>query len=214
MDFRRERFSHRLHPKDGELREDWRFVECEVDGSTIAGHAPSAESYPRFRRCVLDRCKLGSCGAHAVRFDDCSMTECKWNGLVILDECIFSHVVLAGKLGELNIIAHHLDPRATYAGIDWALDIRNASSKSLTIMGIPARAIRHDPRLHGVITKERVAAVPEWKKLVGRSMAGLVIADLLDDDRADDILYIANPGPRHAKYLEELALLREVGLAE
>jgi len=214
MRHQRQRLSRRLHPGAGATCRDQHFVDCQLDGSSIAGHGQTLEEYPSYRDCSLTRCRLSSCNVHAVRFADCALRDCTWNGLLVLEACVFTHVVLEGKLGELNIVPGALDQRVVYRDLDWALDIRKAGSRCLGIMGVPARLIKRDPRVHGVITRARVAAVPAWKKIVGRSMAGLVIADLLDDDTAEDVVYVAHPGARHQKYLDELAMLRANGLAE
>lgn len=214
MEYRRRSHSQRLHPPDRAILEGVTFTGCKLGGSAITGHARRLEDYPCVRDCRLVGCRLDGCLAHAVRFEDCTLQGGAWADVMVVDECVFSRVVLDGRLGALNLVRRQRDLRPAYRRIDWALDIRGVASKSLSIVGIPARLIQRDPAVHGVITRARVAAVPDWEAIVGRSLAGLVIADLLADPWSDDTLYIVGPGPRRARHLQELARLREAGLAE
>lgn len=132
---------------------------------------------------------------------------------------VYRHVTLMGRIGFLSIRGKIMPPiewpdpdkqrveadwdRANadyYKGVEWAIDIRQASYAALDISGVPARLIRRNPENTAVVSRKRALA-GEWRELPF-GLFHVVISAMLDDGY-DDVVLIACP--RSKNYEEQLS---------
>jgi hypothetical protein len=140
--------------------------------------------------------------------------------------CVFKHVVLRGKIGEIMITDYVGEkPRlqrafdeanaAYYANVDWALDIREADCRDVDLRGMPARLVIRDPATQVVVTRER-ALKGAWSTAdLARTHWPGAIARFLEDNRSPAMVLAAPKRDRnYPELLEGLQKLRELGVAE
>jgi hypothetical protein len=79
-----------------------------------------------------------------------------------------------------------------YRTVDWALDIRECTAESLSILGIPADLIRIDPQRQIRIYRERIESDRQWYDACEGTWWRAGVADLLTSSFADTVL--VSPG--------------------
>jgi len=99
-----------------------------------------------------------------------------------------------------------------YDSVPWALDVREARFRELTLRGIPAHLVLRDPERHAVILTERLAADRAWRRLDVGVVA--VLEHALDDAAACHFLCATDFGPRAAAERRRIARLRSRGLVD
>lgn len=101
-----------------------------------------------------------------------------------------------------------------YENVDWALDIREATYGSFSISGVPTSLIRRNKENTAVVTLDR-ARTGEWRSLPYKhGLFFTVISRLLDEAYPDCLLIACPRGSRYQDELDDLALLRDAGIAE
>lgn len=99
-----------------------------------------------------------------------------------------------------------------YDDVEWALDIRGARFRALTLRGVPGHLVRRDPERHVLLRQDRLAADSSWRRWNKRLTVHL---ELALDKPGDWIFHIANDlSPRFQEQLADIAKLREAGFAE
>jgi hypothetical protein len=92
--------------------------------------------------------------------------------LLSLVNVLCDRVTLIGEFGDLFFRndAEKLSPAqrrfaaSFYENVEWALDIRGARFRGLTLRSLPGHLVRRDPARHALILTERVAADRTWER--------------------------------------------------
>jgi hypothetical protein len=189
---------------------------------------------PTIRNVSLKNTTAYACGVEGAILEDIVVDSTKaGKAPVFLRGNVYKHVVLKGRLGPIEIRGKVFPPShwpiedqqrliavwdkanaEYYTGVDWALDITNASFGSFSISGVPSRLIRRDPENTAVVTLERAKA-GTWRNLALKRGLFFVVINMLLDDGYPDALLIACPrSTRFSEDLEDLELLRRQGIAE
>lgn len=220
--------SGRTYDNDsGRTFSDLEFRKCRFISSAI-----SITRMPELRSAVrnvrLIQCEQRGCALEAAIVEDVLVDSLKTNGLLQTWGAVFKHVTLRGKIGRVMISPAVATGTATpaqqrafdeanaayYAGVDWALDIREAEFEEGEIQRVPARLIRRDPRTQVVVKREK-AMQGTWRQLdLSRTHWATSLEFLLE--RGDPDVVLVAP-KRHRKYrdlLDGLKALRDAGVAE
>lgn len=205
----------RQHLEAGSTVRDACFVQCSfVDCVTY----PEARSL--VERVTFERTTLKSKAIHSVTCREVTVDTCKNTALFIVNNGLFDRVVFRGDFGRWMFRkAPEVAPKGDaameakfYAGVEWALDIREARFKELTLRGVPADKVRRDPERHVVLKKDRLLADRSWEQWeVG--FAAVLKASL---DRPEEpwILAVGDLGDHAEQDRENLAQLRKAGFAD
>jgi hypothetical protein len=185
------------------------------------------------RRAVVRNVRLENCQivgeSSKVRgavIEDCVIDGLTAGGLMHMDGCVFRHVTVRGRIGDLvltnaplvvapEIQRQFVEANAEYyGGVDWALDIREAiCDEQMGLRGIPSALIRRDPRTQIMVTRKRIEEHP-W---VSSDLDGRVrswISMMVRFGWEDEVFVVPAKHPRRQSMLDSLAKLRELGIAE
>lgn len=142
---------------------------------------------------------------------------------------LFRHVRFRGSIGKFSLcseatswslpvgVQQQFDRvrLAFYADTDWALDITEAHFDELDIVGIPARAIRHDPARHFILDRKN-ALREDWRSRVSSNCEYwiYVIDQFLNDNEESTVLVAPKTGSKskQRKMDDGLLELRDLGV--
>jgi hypothetical protein len=152
--------------------------------------------------------------------------------LLIANACVYKHVVLRGKVGNIKICrripfvsgpAGYLTRRQEimdqanaeyYRDVDWALDLSEAEFTSGEVEGIPPELVRRDPATQFVL-REKAIKDGRWREV---NLSGTYWSSLLDayarEGMGDVILVAPKAAPDFKVLLKGLMMLREAGVVE
>lgn len=205
----------RQHLEAGSVVRDARFVQCSfVDCLTY----PEARSL--IERVTLERTTLKSKGVDSLVCREVTVDTCKNSAMFIVTSGLFDRVVLRGDFGRWMFRkAPELLPKDDtvveakfYADVEWALDIREARFKELTLRGVPVEKVRRDPERHVALRKDRLLADRSWEKYeVG--LAAVLSSSLARPDEPV-ILSVRDLSGEAEADKRKLAWLRDAGFAE
>jgi hypothetical protein len=203
VDFSRVRGGRSMH--------DVRAVDC-----TFTGPDPSFPTYERIElvRPVMKTRLVMNVVARDVKVDGCI----SGSKVLSLTNVLCERVKLVGDFKRLLFRrdAEHVSPahraKATsfYTSVDWALDLREARFRDLTLRGVPAHLVLRDPERHAVILTERLASDPSWKRKVRPGLAA-VLSFALDQSEDCHFLCASDFLPRGVEERKEIAGLRRAG---
>jgi hypothetical protein len=199
-------------------------ADHRLEGCTFAVCHAGARNHlqrPIFRRIVVKNCRLESCDAHGVVFDDCTVDGLRTNRLSMLTGCAFRRVTLRGDLGQFVIrasMASEPDPldganREFYAMVDWALDIRDVRAATLDIRDVPLHLVRRNPETQAIIHKAHLPYEEMLRRGLGPTATQLLSTFFPSDP--DRKLFVAGARSKtFQRWVEAFAQLRKAGLAE
>ena len=149
-------------------------------------------------------CSVGGCIVGGPVVEDAIVENLKTHGLLQVWGAAFRHVTLRGRLGRimLSALAHpginaaEATSNASfrqansryYAGVDWALDIRDADAEELELAGVPARLIRRDPATAIVVRAPNLRS--DWEQGIEGTSVYFAIKRIIDHD-LDDVVIAA-----------------------
>ena len=211
----------------GSVYRDYSFHRCRFEACMFGSCRAPAER-PTAKQISLRDCAVSRCVVTAPILDEVRVESLQSDGNLILWAPALRHVMLAGDMGGL-IINPDEDPAGDaepanvqireanarfYSQIDWALDIRHAAFRDVSIRGVPAKLIRRDATCQVVIRREKVLG-SRWKELPldGTHWAG-EIEWFLDRSEADHVLVAPRRAPNFARLVEGLRVLQAAGLAD
>lgn len=194
---------------------DVRAIECTFGGRV------DAQGFTTFERIELVRPKVDArllmnvvCRSVVV---DGSKTGTKVLSLV---NVLCDRVRLVGDHGRLFFRRdeEHLPKGAAelaatfYDSVPWALDIREARFRELTLRGIPGHLVLRDPARHAVVLTERLAKDGSFRRLEPGLVA--VLEHALEHPDECHVLCASDFLPRGAAARARIAELRARGFAE
>jgi hypothetical protein len=157
----------RLAP--GAVFRDLKLTDCTIDNCHVAG-----TEYTTFERVSLTRTKARVNRLDKVICRDVTIEELRsGREPTFLTNCLFDRVMLRGFIGDLmmNLRPEYLSAEekklaaAFYDGVEWALDLREATFGSLQLYPIPGELVRIDPKRHCLVDKAKLRADPSWQDL-------------------------------------------------
>jgi hypothetical protein len=183
---------------------------------------------PRVVNAELRRCSVAACSVTATVFDDVLVDGLKTSGLFQTWAAVFNRVTLKGKIDRVMFspFFHPGYPESKfqkvvaqangefYAGVDWALDIREAEFKDFDCRGVPSRLVRRDPETQVMVTRERVLACGDAIRAGGPFWESWLKVFLQDGWYADGVLVAPKRSPELNKLLNGLQQLRRHSVAE
>jgi hypothetical protein len=140
---------------------------------------------------------------------------------------VFKHVTLSGRISAIKInrelhapalksqVAWDESCMQYYAGIDWALDIREADFQGgISLEAIPGALVRRDPDTQVLVTRQQLVG-SDWKQHVQNNGGLRVAIDwFLNGSLFNDCVLVAPKGARYFKDdLATFELLRREGIA-
>jgi hypothetical protein len=150
------------------------FKRCQFHWCGIESHDGPTEKprqgvvHATVRGVTLMRCRLSKMHVWDVVFEDCVLDHPKVVSQNVLKGCVYRHVTIRGDAGflcledhyavdeterEVRVSAPTAEERARrrewdeayYRDVDWALDVREANTRSMRIENVPPRLVRRDP---------------------------------------------------------------------
>ena len=224
--FEKKEFSRFYDRNSGAVFSDLEFRECRFISSVIS-ITKQVHLRTVVRNVVLRDCEVLGCGLDNPILEDVYVDGFKTNQLLQTWGAAFQHVTLRGKIGRVMISPIIAPGQATpeeqqafndanqayYAGVDWALDIKEAECQELEIQGIPAKLIRRDPETQVVVTRKS-AMRGEWRTLdLTGTWWPVSLKVLLDRGDQDVVLVAPKRNKAFKKLWNGLNLLREAGVA-
>lgn len=226
--YQKEEFRSFRDRDSGAVFSDVAFRECYFQGCAVSiTHNPELRSTVRNVR-MID-CSHRGCSVYTAVFEDVLVDGLKTFGQLL--QCwgaVFNRVVLRGKIDRLMtsalIGAIFVAPeeqaafdRANaeyYRTVDWALDISEVECNDIDIRGVPARLIRRDPETQ-VVVRRNSALVGDWRDLpFNENLWPTALSVFLNQGEADTVLVAPKRHAKFKRYLEDLNLLRNAGIAE
>lgn len=217
----------------GKTFSDLEFRRCRFVSSDISMTAkPRRRSTVRNVR-LLD-CEEAGCAVSTAIIEDVLVDGLRTRGTLLIHGAVFKHVTLRGKIGRIMISATAGGgiPRAAeqrafdeanavyYAGVDWALDIREGIFEDVDLRGVPGKLILRDPETQVLITRAK-AVEGQWRQLDLSKTYWPTLLDIFLQDTKYDSTVLAVPKRMsrtgswtYEDLLNGLRLLREHGVAE
>jgi hypothetical protein len=160
--------------------------------------------------------------------EDVLVDGLKTSGLFQTWAAVFKHVTLRGKIDRSmfspffhpgypesqfqRVVAHaNAD---YYAGVDWALDIRDAEFKDFDCRGVPSRLVRRDPETQVMVTRERVLGCGDAIRAGGPFWESWLKLFIQDGWYEDGVLVAPKRSPKLKELVTGLHQLRRHGVAE
>jgi len=135
---------------------------------------------------------------------------------------------MRGRFGNVNINASYTAARGLpevqrkfaesderyYAGVDWALDIRDAQSLGLGIRGIPVHLIRRDSATQAIVLRKQISEL-KWKNIdLNDTWWNSTLSSAASKANCDVVLIAPKLDKSFAAQVEGIRRLREAGIAE
>ena len=224
--FENKEFSRFYDRNSGSVFFDLEFRKCRFVSSVIS-ITKQVPLRSVIRNVVLKDCESLGCWLDNPILEDVYVDGFKTNQLFQTWGAAFQHVTLKGKIGRVMISSIIAPGKATpeeqqafndanqdyYAGVDWALDLRDASCEEFQVQGIPAKLIRRDPETQVIVTRAS-AMKGEWRSLdLSGTWWHVSLKQLLDSGHHDVVLVAPKRNKAFKKLLSGLKLLREAGVA-
>ena len=207
---------------------DMEFRQCYFEGCAFTYQEPAFRTTVRNVR-LIDCSQQGSAMECAI-VEDVLVDGFNTRGQVFqLFGAVFNRVVLRGNVdrimitndvfptrGKDDIAAFRVANAEYYRSVDWALDISQGEFKELDIRGVPTHLIRRDPATQVVVTRQK-AEEGRWRDLEfneGLWPISLALFLQIDEFSTSKVLVAPKQHRKFRRYLEDLQLLREAGVAE
>lgn len=189
---------------------------------TEAGKRSSAERLV-FRDCLVKQKGLSKLACREITIVGGAMA--KRSPMIMLVNCLFDRVTFEGDFNSLFIawFDDRLDEDELaevtrwYEQVPLALDLSRARFKQLTVRGVPGDRVRCAPKTsvlvrRAVVEKKR----KRWEDAEDLGIWADEIGDFLARRPAFDATVLTSGalGKNHPKWMEELAKLKKLGLAE
>jgi hypothetical protein len=221
MEYRKQVFERETLPA-GAIVRDAQFIQCSF---VNCWYVPSPE-FAYIERTIFERTTLKSKRISNLVVRDVTVYTCKKNPMFIMWNCLYEHVTMRGEFGSwmfgtsmFSRDKEFLSPAQLefsakfYDTVDWALDIRAARFKSLTLRGVPGDKVRHDPRRQGLVRKDRLLADRSWESYEDRGLIAVLRATL-DRPAESEILAASDFSKDFEAKVKRLEMLRNDGFIE
>jgi hypothetical protein len=217
----------------GAIFEGFEFRRCYFESYSLSlTNDPALRS--TVRKVGLIDCQQRGCAVYAAIMEDIVVCGLNTSGQLLQTfGAVFNRVELRGKLDRLMISNDVLPSillakadrqnqidlfRAAnaeyYRDVEWALDISQGEFKEFCLRGVPTHLIRRDPTTQVVVTRAK-ALEGNWKRISFRENLWPTSLHYFLERGEPSIVLVAPK--RHRKfrsYLDDLELLRDVGVAE
>lgn len=230
--FQNQKFHRFVDYDSGSVFSDLEFRNCDFQGCLV-GITKNPTLRTTIRNMSLINCSDNGSSIGNAIIENVEVKNFKAPGLFQTFGAVFQHVVLRGKFDRLMICSYELPDSsvnlpyqyevveafreanaAYYHSVDWALDISRGEFKELDIRGVPGRLIRRDPETQILITRQRVLE-GDWRDLPFKeNLTPFSLDFMLKQEMADLVLVAPKRHRKFPLYLEDLQLLRAVGIAE
>ncbi|MGW0207341.1 hypothetical protein ACWDZ8_16540 [Streptomyces sp. NPDC003233] len=117
------------------------------------------------RDTLVQDCTVDRCQAQGVYFEGLTVDGLNAKQIHRLYGCVFDRVVLKGKIGPIMVMPPHggLSDRERhiagmvekYRGVEWALDISEASFIDADFYCVPGDLIKYDPETQALLRREK-----------------------------------------------------------
>ena len=212
----------------GRTHRDLRFERCEFQGCSLKLSEYDLVKRPRVVNAELRGCAVAACSVTATVFEDVLVDGLKTAGLFQAWAAAYKHVTLRGRIDRLMLspFFHPGYPQSQfqravaranadfYAGVDWALDIRDAEFKDFDCRGVPSRLVRRDPETQVVVTRERVLGCGDAIGAGGPFWASWLKLFVQDGWYEDGVLVAPKRSPKLKELVAGLHQLRCHGVVE
>jgi len=200
-----------------------RFESCHITRSAIPGQRFLIRNV-RISRCVAQACSVQTTALENVVVDHLRHAG---RSLPFLWCCVFSHVAFRGITAspKVNATPSPFAPAAVvqawqeanrlyYAGVDWALDLRDAKFTALfDLPGVSVAIVLRTTETQFVLRRERVMA--RRTNLRPRGSISKVVLDRFVASGLPDLVVVTGRASRlFEKHLAAFRELRESGIAE
>jgi hypothetical protein len=174
-------------------------------------------------RLAFTDCQLRARGLSKLRCREITVRNVKRSPLILLTNCLLDRVTIEGDVGRWFFCwaDSSLTPediaiaRAFYGDVPFALDIRQARFTEITMRGIPGHLVLRDPATSVLVRRSSVEGSDAWRSKVGKLWADEIDLFLHAAPQLDSVVYAAaTASPKLEKRLEELEVLRRVGIGE
>ena len=216
--------------------EDIEFRRCRVDTCQHPPRQRGPGDRPLLRNVRVVRCHVTASDLPPVIVEDCEIDTVWFHrgiwGPQRIVGCAFRRVVIRGNVtGSVAFTPGPAIPglraprnavddpyvaanRRYYQGVDWALDISEASFTDVEFSsGIPSDLIRRDPATQ-VILRRSGLDDGEWREKVTDTLATIWIEDLLRSGFDDTVLVAGKRNRSFSKVMASIASLRDAGLVQ
>lgn len=212
----------------GATHQDLRFLDCSFQSCVIGLDSKDLAKRVRILNAEFNKCSIAACSVRAAVVENTLVNGLKTSGLFQTWAAVFKHVTLKGKIDRVMFspFFHPGYPESKfqqvvaqanaefYAGVDWALDIREAEFKDFDCRGVPSRLVRRDPETQIMVTRERVLACGDAIRAGGpfwESILNLFISEVW---RSETVLIAPKRSPKFNDLMGGLSELRRHGVAE
>jgi len=175
----------------------------------------------------LIQCEQLGSALYTAIVEDVLVDGCKTNGLFDVWGAVFKHVVIKGDVGQVitrwAVPFSRMTPKkqrilneanaSYYAGIDWALDIREARFEEADLCDVPARLVLRDPETQFILRREK-ALEGKWKSMLSGTYWDGYIDYFLERGVEDEVMVAPKRSSQFRKSLDVLLALRDAGVVE
>lgn len=208
---------------------DLEFVKCKITGSGFGyRHSPDFSQRSSAKNIRLVGCHVRKCLIGPALLEDIHIENLN-SDVTIVWGAVFRHVTIKGRCDNLMIhgaadsgmfhgdLVRYLDLcDVFYAGVDWALDIREAEFEDFWIRtrGIPSHLVRRDPETQAVIRREK-AISGKWREMGLCGLTQIMFKEFIRDELDSFILVAPKRGKQDFKeVMADISRLRDAGIAE
>ncbi|MEU8591944.1 hypothetical protein AB0C59_33970 [Streptomyces sp. NPDC048664] len=146
----------------------------DVAGSSLTSCFLAQFDDPNFGLIVRDAwvqaCTVDRCQVQGVYFDGATVDGLITKQIHGIYGCVFSRVVLKGKIGSVMVMPPHTSLAhrdlhiagmvQKYREVEWALDISEASFMDADFYGVPGDLVKYDPETQVLLRREKLEDVP------------------------------------------------------
>jgi hypothetical protein len=207
---------------------DVRFTHCTFQSCSLALSERDLAKRARVVNAELRQCSIAACGVTAVVFEDVLVDGLRTSSLFQTWAAVFKHVTLKGKIDRV-MFSPFFHPgyyksqfqrvvseanASYYAGVDWALDIREAEFKDFDCRGVPSRLVKRDPETQIMVTRERVLKCGDAIRAGGPFWESWLKLFVEDGWYEDGVLVVPKRSSKRHELAAGLQQLRRYGVAE
>ena len=194
---------------------DVHLAQCEI----VAHAAP--RGFTVIERATLERCKVRGRTTERLILRESTIERVTNETDFFARNVFFDRVKLRGKLARW-VVEDEYDALSGdelelaldfYDGVEWALDIREATLGSFELRDLPAEKILRDPERHFILRRDRLREDDRWRRMSTSLVADLEMS--LERPAPDRVLLPVDETSPHAdKQRAAYERLRREGFAE
>ncbi|MEW1860704.1 hypothetical protein AB0399_10055 [Streptomyces sp. NPDC088194] len=200
------------------------YAGVELVGSTLTSCVLAQFDDPDFglvvRDALIQGCTVDRCQVQGVYFEDLTVDGLNAKQIHRMYGCVFNRVVLKGKVGPVMVMPPHggLADRERhmaglverYRGVEWALDISEASFVDADFYCVPGDLVKYDPETQILLRREKFKGV-EIESLP--TYAGIWVSRFSETPFDSLVAVAPKRSKSFSKYMHDIEWLHAQGYA-